>query len=104
MPHRRGLRLTNDERIQRELALLLRERRPGLLAQIDMIRDYQHGLASTEQARESAHRLAGTLGLFGFSDLGHEASRLEVDLSSGTMPLDARLDDFVERATALLSD
>ena len=96
--------MSKDERVERELALLFRERRPSLLAQIDVIRDYRHGLAGAEHARESAHRLAGTLGLFGFSELGQEASRMEADLLIGRIQSVTQLDDFIERAVRLLSD
>lgn len=95
--------MSNDERVERELALLFRERRPSLLAQIDVIRDYRHGLAGAEQAREAAHRLAGTLGLFGFSELGDAASHVEADLAATAQSPIGRLDDFIERARSLLS-
>ena len=96
--------MTNDERIHQELASLLRERRSGLLAQVDVIRNYRHGLTGAEQARESAHRLAGTLGLFGFCELGQEASRMEASLSIDRIQSVAQLDDFIERAIRLLSE
>ena len=96
--------MANDDRIEQELTRLFHERRPGLLAQIDVLCDYRYGLTGAEKARESAHRLAGTLGLFGLSDLGRQAAQLEADLSEGTSRHGSQLDDFIERAVALLRD
>ncbi|MEY3340388.1 MAG: hypothetical protein RLZZ269_299 [Actinomycetota bacterium] len=95
--------MSREDRLAYELTLLFRDRRHSLLVQVDVIGDYRRGLVDADRARESAHRLAGTLGLFGFSELGREASRIELDLSERRATPDALLDDFIERLTVLLN-
>ncbi|MBU3688675.1 MAG: hypothetical protein B7C54_03910 [Acidimicrobiales bacterium mtb01] len=96
--------MPNHERVEQELAALLRASRTTLIVQVDIIRGYRRGVVDRDRAREAAHRLAGTLGLFGFGELGLSASRIERDLESGAVSSGGSFDEFIERATDLLSD
>lgn len=97
--------MTGDERIRTELARLLHQRRATLLVDVGLLETFRRSGGSVDAARGAAHRLAGTLGLFGLSELGQMASELDERIGEKSDSIQLLLEHFVDRATAeLVSD
>lgn len=96
--------MNDRDSINRELTALLHTRRSSLIADVEVLRGFVTNTIPRATARDSAHRLAGTLGLFGLGSLGSDAREIEDELASPSSELASesllvRIEGFSTRAT-----
>lgn len=93
--------MTDGDDRERALRDLLSSRRATLIVDSQILIDFANSGVDDHRgsARQAAHRLAGTLGMFGLIELGHEATRIESLLAD-----EFSTDDFLrERTTTFAS-
>jgi len=101
----------NSDEVRSALGKVWLNSRPEALGRVATIERFVENLRSgtpdqdsREKALAAAHRLSGSLGMFGFNDASSCAAKIEALLGDGPRPDPATMLSLVERLRMLLEE
>ena len=106
-----GMAPQNSDEVRSALGKVWLNSRPEALGRVATIERFVENLRSgtpdqdsREKALAAAHRLSGSLGMFGFNDASSCAEEIEALLGDGPMPDGEMIVNLVERLRMLLEE